>query len=374
MCRPYTDVDAVMLLDLSLPIHFELYRFVSFAQPIKPWYPSVRLVIEHIHKHVQRPDSVFDFWKGEENELQEDADRLAKAQQSERRRRERAAAKAKPVAKPKAKPKADNRPRRPPPRAAPRSAALHALAIEWSRLESEAAENLDGADMADVSVADESGFWASLGDEGTNKEEEQELDHIDDEDIPLFQSHDELDAELFGVDGDDCGVFEEHSAKQPGSDPSDLSALFADDEACLIGGERDVHDPVFEMGDDKSVGSSCFERDSDSGSEQSPSSSSSAKPSPKKRARSNVKAKGSEEVRLGKPIKDLSGDQPFGCYLKKYWPVNAPCAFWQATLPFDWVDDACPPRHTKSLRVHEDLRTEEEAIAELQTWLECFGE
>ena len=120
-----------------------------------------------------------------------------------------------------------------------------------------------------------------------------------------------------------------------------------------------------------------------SSSSSSSSSDSPSAPPKAKKAKSKAKSKAKNKNKTvaaelldedkGVALKDLSHKAPFGCFLRQYWPAREAFPFWQAILPHDWVDDAEVPRHTKSLRVREHLRTDEEAIDELLVWLHCYG-
>ena len=83
-----SDIESAMRMNLDGPISVSFSRFVLFNVPMKPWFPSARLTIDNLDKHLEMKNgNVFPVWNWVDAELKDEADKVEKARLAEITRR-----------------------------------------------------------------------------------------------------------------------------------------------------------------------------------------------------------------------------------------------------------------------------------------------
>ena len=352
MCR--TVHEAMLSLDFDQTYEVDLYRFVAFDKRLPGWKPDRLLTIAPMSEHISIPQTLR-VWKGAALELKTFYENVAKAAAAAARRAAGSSGGAPRAKAPKTERRVFHQGK----------AARDAAANDPNHQALLAIQDAP----SDLLLPADHESWAELFMDGADVSEDSDGDNLFGDDLSL-------DATL-------ASLKHKEAAPSPLPRPSDLESVSSIDD--LLGkasdsdGLADDKPIVFTVHKPKEKNEAPSSPDPDDiASPTSPASSrstGSSSSSSSSKASEDGDAIGSDDSgakrhsgKRGKCTLDKDDDAPAGCKLRKYEGAGL-VPFWVGTLP-DGIDDS-EGKHTRRRSYREGLRTEGEALADIELWLHC---
>ncbi len=340
-------------LDLEIPCSVKLFRYVSFDRRLPGWKPDRLLTIEPVSKHISDFDDEIFFWGGASEELAKYHEQLAKAAAAAARREQSRQAGEQPKPREK-RPKSEG----------PRSGQADAV----RKAKKDSAEHqavlaiCDGKSGTVGASEEESHFWAEIfdGDDSDDSAEEKQL--------PGQAA--ELDVSVLSL----LEAPEDEGRKLHDDNYSDMDS----DE--IFGDPKDppvkMKEPVMKVSipvekpDGVEDGEESVMYSPTSAEASSSSSSTSGSESSGKSSSGSTSGTASKRKRRRKSTRGTctaSAEAPPGCTLRKYEPDPPKPPFWIGVLAEGMNDKK--GKHSRRRAFREGLRTEPQALAEVEAWL-----
>ena len=344
----HTVLEAMSCLDLRTPQDLQLYRLIAFNRDLPGWKPDRLLTVAPVHDQIEEVPETIRFWQGASAELTAEMTRRQKQDLAAERKRERDAAPGGPSGSRRGRQSRTTTPQH----EAMRAAAKRAMDEELVPL-------LDVP--AGEQTVDEEIFWSELASDVDDEEcfaptdNEEGLDEALNSLASLKQSE--------GVEGREDNVSD---FAEDGLD-AELDALFGDCDDLDVGVD-DESVPVLSIPSIHGHHEGSDDTDSASYIPTSP-------------ASMGAEAEGdiTDEECLAAPAAghragvrepataDRSSEQPANCTCRRYEPTGAgKIPYWVGVLSPGMSDAS--GNHSRSRSYRPGLRTEAEALSEVEIW------
>ena len=370
MPKVLTVHQALCELDLEHPLEVSLHRLVAFNRELPAWRPDRLLTIAPLHLSVDVPESI-PFWKGRAAEVADEELRKKRKLEAEARRRAR-----------QPPPSGGAVPSHPP--------GVQRQHVQLAGYRSEQAARGGDADLAvlcDADVGDEAGADGDGADDGVCSSHDG--DRPEDADVVIAEVLDEhrgddpfFDLVLGGTDGSDCSDHGDATAdagkKKPSFRNTNGPAVLIGDqsEESEEAGDSDGGSPQYSPtspahsrdGDDVCPGGADDVMDEPQPDEFVPPVVPVVVAEPELEVAAESRVSGRRAGAQAVPCTaDRSAQQPPDCTLRRYDPPNK-ASYWLGLLPKGKSDGDNRSTRTRSFR-EGGIRSEEEAIADIEAWL-----